>query len=245
MGLFSWFQSSHHVEAALIWVAIVGAIVELAVAVAAVVNVHKELPEVRKKKLEKYVEYFALVAAVFFVGEALLGWRASTLLSAELQTVSGAAKDAKNEAGKLNKEVADLRAENRNLKEQLRPRDVTAEQENLLRKHLKDAPKGNVELKFSHQDSDASAYTGKIQTILSDSGFDVKCMDVGFEVWPVPWPDGLIFLERNGANQPPHFGRLVDAFSKAGFTIGGIQCSASVLSDDVVVIRVSSKPPAH
>ena len=66
--MFSWFNSSDHIDAALVCVAVVGAVIEVAVAIAAVINVHKEMSESRKKMLEKYIEIFACVAAFFFLG---------------------------------------------------------------------------------------------------------------------------------------------------------------------------------
>jgi chromosome segregation ATPase len=89
MSLFSWFNSAVQVDTALIVVAIIGAIVEVGVAVAAVINVHKELEESRKEKLEKYIEIFACVAAFFFLAEAILGCRSSMLLSKEIEKFKG------------------------------------------------------------------------------------------------------------------------------------------------------------
>jgi hypothetical protein len=61
MALFSWFNSSSQVDTALVLVAIVGAVVEAGVAVSAVINVHKEIEESRKKKLEKYIRLYGLL----------------------------------------------------------------------------------------------------------------------------------------------------------------------------------------
>jgi ABC-type Co2+ transport system permease subunit len=77
--MFSWFNSSDQIDTALVFVAVIGAVIELGVAIAAIINVHKEIEESRKKKLEKYIEIFACVAAFFFLTEAILGWRSSLL----------------------------------------------------------------------------------------------------------------------------------------------------------------------
>src|SRR2546426_9971807 len=102
MALTSWFNSSTQVEAVLICVAIVGAFVEFAVAIAAVINVHKEIGKAKKKRLEKYIEIFACVAAVFFVAEAILGWRTSVSLEREL-------KESRARLINLNLELKDTR----------------------------------------------------------------------------------------------------------------------------------------
>ena len=85
MALFSWFNSSDHIDTALVWVSIIGAIIEIGVAVIAVINVHKEFEESRKKTIERYIEIFACIAAFFFLAEAILGWRSSALLAIELE----------------------------------------------------------------------------------------------------------------------------------------------------------------
>jgi hypothetical protein len=87
MALFSWFNSADQVDTALIYVSIFGAIIEVGVAVAAIINVHKELGEARKKKLEKYIEVFSCVAAFFFLAEAILACRSSGLLRKELENI--------------------------------------------------------------------------------------------------------------------------------------------------------------
>jgi len=89
MSLFSWFNSADQVDAALVIVAVVGAVIEVGVALAAVINVHKELEESRKVKLEKYIEVFACVAAFFFLAEAILGCRSSMLLAKEIEKFKG------------------------------------------------------------------------------------------------------------------------------------------------------------
>jgi|ERR1022692_667509 hypothetical protein len=83
--MFLWFNSADQVDTVLVVVAVIGAIIEVGVAAAAVINVHKELGKSRKKKLEKYIEVFACVAAFFFLAEAILGWRSSALLAIELE----------------------------------------------------------------------------------------------------------------------------------------------------------------
>src|ERR1035441_4485785 len=85
MVLFSWFNSSSQVDATLVLIAIVGAVVEAGVAVSAVINVHKEIEESRKKMLEKYIEIFACFAAFLFLAEAILGCRSSMLLVKEIE----------------------------------------------------------------------------------------------------------------------------------------------------------------
>lgn len=87
MAIFSWFNSSDQVDTALVYVAVIGAVIELGVPVAAVINVHKEIEESRKKTLEKYIEIFACVAAFFFLAEAILGCRSSALLGIEVETM--------------------------------------------------------------------------------------------------------------------------------------------------------------
>src|SRR5258708_30082668 len=89
MSLFSWFNSADQVDTALVVVAIIGAIIEVGVAVAAVINVHQELGESCKEKLEKYIEIFACVAAFFFLAEAILGCRSSMLLAKEIEKFKG------------------------------------------------------------------------------------------------------------------------------------------------------------
>jgi hypothetical protein len=44
-----------------------------------------EIEELRKQKLEKYIEVFACIAAFLFMAEAILGWRSSVLLGKELE----------------------------------------------------------------------------------------------------------------------------------------------------------------
>jgi hypothetical protein len=85
--MFSWFNSSDQVDTALVYVAVIGAVIEAGVAVAAVFNVHKELEESRKAKLEKYIEVFACVAAFFFLAEAILGCRSSSLLGIQVENL--------------------------------------------------------------------------------------------------------------------------------------------------------------
>jgi len=89
MSLFSWFNSADQVDTALVVVGISGAIIEVGVAVVAVINVHKEISESRKRILEKYLEIFACVAAFFFLTEAILGCRSSMLLSKEIEKIKG------------------------------------------------------------------------------------------------------------------------------------------------------------
>jgi len=108
MSLFSWFNSADQVDTALVVVAIIGAIIEVVVAVAAVINVHKELEAARKEKLEKYIEIFACVAAFFFLAEAILGCRSSTLLSKEIEKFKGDNLVLQTNVASLNGAVIEL-----------------------------------------------------------------------------------------------------------------------------------------
>ena len=119
MALFSWFNSSDQVDTALVCVAAVGAVIELGVAVAAVINVHKEIKESRKKKLEKYIEIFACVAAFFFLAEAILGWRSSMLLEKELETLKTANLKHEQQVEELRKQNDEHEAKEAELKQQI------------------------------------------------------------------------------------------------------------------------------
>jgi len=108
MSLFSWFNSADQVDTALVVVAIIGAIIEVGVAVAAVINVHKELEEARKEKLEKYIEVFACVAAFFFLAEAILGCRSSALLGIQVEKLREGNLVLQTNVASLNRAVIQL-----------------------------------------------------------------------------------------------------------------------------------------
>src|SRR5690242_20605241 len=127
MRLFSWFNSPDQVENVLIGVAVIGAIIELFVAVMAVINVHKKLEHERKEKLEKYLEIGACIAAIFFFAEAILGWRASVLLNNELSETKG----------KVNE-----------LEQQVLPRRLTGAQKSELSSFLRNSPKTTFMVRF-------------------------------------------------------------------------------------------------
>ena len=103
----------------MVWVAVIGAVIELGVAVAAVINVHKEMEESRKEKLEKYIEVFACIAAFFFMAEAILGWRSSMLLGKELER---------------------LKADNLKLYAKIQPRRISPEKRTMIIADLKAHP---------------------------------------------------------------------------------------------------------
>jgi hypothetical protein len=154
MSAFSWFNSADQVDTALIVVALIGAIIEAGVAVAAVINVHKELEETRKEKLEKYIEVFACVAAFFFLAEAILGCRSSVLLGIELEN--------------LKTQNLVLRAR----VEQLQARRIDIDQEKRFISYLKNYRlQTPVKVFVGERDGETDDYAAEIRTILDEAGY--------------------------------------------------------------------------
>ena len=167
MALFSWFNSSDQVDTALVVVAVIGSIIELAVAVAAVVNVHKEIEESRKKKLEKYLEIFACLAAFFFLAEAILGWRSSMLLAKDIESL-------KSENLVHEKQVEELRQKNEAIEAKTRWRTISGEKQMNLVACLNSSPKGKVAICAPFDDQESIMYGVQISNVLSTAGFQVS-----------------------------------------------------------------------
>ncbi|HZM06008.1 MAG TPA: hypothetical protein VFC44_23650 [Candidatus Saccharimonadales bacterium] len=149
MENISWFNSSAQVDAALVWVAVVGAIVEVVVAVVAVINVHREFEKAFKDKLEKYIEIFACIAAVFFMAEAILGWRSSVLLGKSLEK---------------------LKTANLELYRQIMPRRLTGDQRAAFSKQLSGSP-WVIGVVSEIMDGESSDFADDIDAALRDANW--------------------------------------------------------------------------
>jgi hypothetical protein len=222
MSLFSWFNSADQVDTVLLVVAIIGAVIEVGVAVAAVINVHKELEEFRKEKLEKYIEVFACVAAFFFLAEAILGCRSSVLLGIELEK---------------------LKTENLALEAKIHWRTITPAQQETISKYLLDlhlTDKPVVNLSAAPFDWEGNFFMQRIRLLLIENGYKVRLNDD----LSLPDPEiiagvpyGIRFLINDETSNKINGAELEKAFIRAGISeVDGI--SDPFLGKNVVVIQI-------
>jgi len=164
MALFSWFNAADQVDAALVYVAVIGAVIELGVAIAAVINVHKEIEESRKRKLEKYIEIFACLAAFFFLAEAILGWRSSMLLAKELETL-------KSDNLKHEQQVEELRSNNIVLAAKQMPRTINATQMEGFKFLTQYIQKKPIKISIGLEGFDTETYASQMREMFTYAGF--------------------------------------------------------------------------
>lgn len=208
----SWFNSSDQVDTALVWVAVIGAMIELGVAVAAVINVHKEIEESRKKKLERYIEIFACIAAFFFFAEAILGWRSSML----------------------------LKSENLKLYAEIQPRNLTAKQKDILwkllwRESLRSPPM-SVAIKTPQLDFEARVFAWEIAGVFTNAGFNVG-IDQNINVGEEPY-FGLTLIINPDPSTTVRI--TTNAFNAAGIALDGLILDKDI-PQNVIKIRVGTK----
>lgn len=83
--MFAYFwNSDSHLYALEFWVEIIGCLIEVGIAVAAFITLREELPELRKKTLEKQITALGLVAALMFVVLPVFNHRISQLQEIKL-----------------------------------------------------------------------------------------------------------------------------------------------------------------
>jgi len=164
MAPSSWFNSSDQVDTALMWVAVIGAVIEVGVAVAAVINVHREFGKPFKDKLEKHIEIFACVAAFFFMAEAILGWRSSKLLGKELEVI---------------------RKANIELEAKQQPRRITMEQlTNFIFLTEKIQQKIPIRVAIGAFHDESCSYAYQIRDMFNQAGFRCPDSDTNF-LWGI------------------------------------------------------------
>jgi hypothetical protein len=229
MSLLSWFNSADQVDTALVVVAMFGAVIEVGVAVAAVINVHKELEESRKAKLEKYIEVFACVAAFFFLAEAILGWRSSALLA---------------------KEVEKLKTDNLRLEAQIQPRRITAGQKEKLLALLSGRPekKCAVLIAINSGDIEQRVFGRQLKEVLVACGFDASIregLSIPNGAVEVPIDFGLRFVSSRVEPPPSCSLELIKALGTAGVipeTATLVKSPGPWVSDGILTIWVGTKP---
>ncbi|HEY1662508.1 MAG TPA: hypothetical protein VGI03_08830 [Verrucomicrobiae bacterium] len=185
--MFSWFNSENQVDAALIWVGIIGAAIEVIVAIIAVINVHKEIEESRKKILERYIEIFTCIAAFLFLAEAILGCRSSMLLGKQLE---------------------EMRTNNLVLQKELQPRNITLKQETNFIALCSSLPKMPIRVIIGVKDNETESFAEQVRQLLDAAGFG--CTNGGyirddtlFSIRPIGVSDeSQIFISEFRTNAP-------------------------------------------
>jgi hypothetical protein len=187
MDLSSWFNSSNQVDTALVYVAVIGAVIEVGVAIAAVINVHKELGESRKEKLEKYIEVFACLAAFFFLAEAILGCRSSMLLGKDLETL-------RSDNLKHEQRIEELRHQNDELEAKTKWREITPGQKRDFIESTKGISKFAIRVRYGTPDAEVQSFAKMIRDMLDSAGFTETNVPALQE-----WPPGMNMLYIGGS----------------------------------------------
>jgi hypothetical protein len=165
MCLFSYFWDSEvHLNNLAFGIEVVGCLIEIIIAIIAVVTLPKVWTEERKERIKKLAEFFGIVAAIVFLVALVSNRRTSALqderISREIHSVQAAATNALSKVSEVVEGQKD--------------RTITEGQSNLFMLLVKDYPKIPVRVFVGLEDPETYRYAHKIRLLLNSAGFNTK-----------------------------------------------------------------------
>jgi hypothetical protein len=127
------------------------------------------------------------------------------------------------------------------LRQTVRPRRLTPEQEAALVKFLSGEPNGTVSINFAIGDGEANAFANQISDVLKLAGWPpASVMQVAYGGGE---PIGFGIIVKNAMTAPPFATRIGQAFFSIGIPMAGVQNPE--LAEGTVLIVVGRKPVPH
>jgi hypothetical protein len=173
-----------------------------------------------------------------------------TDLNAEIGKLAALQKDASNAKAAQQKVQTELAAQQERaakaekelseLKEAVRPRRLTKEQQDALVKLLSSEPRGPVELVCVMGDGEGYAFAMQIDSVLKAAGWTVQGGGVAQAAYSGGNPTGFGIVVRNGITAPQYAARIQRAFFSIGIPLAGAELADR--PEGAVMILVGNKP---
>lgn len=196
-------------------------------------------------------------AVITAIGVALLMWGTRARdhdFESQVAHLNKSAADANERAASIEKTSETLRieaaraqealererVERLKLEERVRPRSLTADQENIVIDILSHSPKGTVFVVPKWMDPEAESFGRQIESLLKRSGFDV--LQYSGSNKPLSYGIlGAFLVIKDTHRRPPHFDAIHNAFKAVGIDLPAYQ-EDYVPNAQSVLIGISSKP---